>query len=104
MSSRLHRTDRWCGIGRVAYLARDEPSTPSKILQAGLGIQTDTFFVLLTILSWTLWKSRRSSVRVSRVFMSLFVIARLAVYLRTCSAWLKPGASCSRGVRCRTIL
>ena len=68
----------------VAYSNRENPTTPNKILLAGLAFQVFTFAVFLFVLSWTLWRARQSPVTVSHSFLAALVVSTLAVYLRTC--------------------
>jgi hypothetical protein len=68
----------------VAYSNRKNPTTPNNILLAGLAFQVFSFAVFLTVLSWTLWKARNSTVKVSHYFLAALIVATLAVYLRTC--------------------
>lgn len=68
----------------VAYSNGEDPTTPNHILLAGLAFQVFTFAVFLAVLVWTLWRARRSSVKVSRSFLGALLVATLAVYLRTC--------------------
>jgi hypothetical protein len=68
----------------VAYSNRKNPTTPNNILLAGLAFQVFSFAVFLVVLSWTLWKARKSPVKVNHGFLAALIIATLAVYLRTC--------------------
>ena len=68
----------------VAYSNGEDPTTPNNILLAGLAFQVFSFAVFLVVLSWTLWKARKSPVKVNRGFLAALIIATLAVYLRTC--------------------
>ncbi|KAF2424947.1 RTA1 like protein [Tothia fuscella] len=72
---------------------RQDPTTPNNILLAGLAFQVFTFFIFLILTSIFLWKSRHATgVRekhnsprgVKKSFLVAFVVATLAVYLRTC--------------------
>ncbi|KAK6401082.1 hypothetical protein LTR81_023735 [Elasticomyces elasticus] len=68
----------------VAYSNQKDPTTPSNILLAGLSIQLASFAVFLVVLAWTLFRSKRSPVSVSWVFLTTLIVATLAVYFRTC--------------------
>ncbi|KAK4890731.1 hypothetical protein LTR27_010550 [Elasticomyces elasticus] len=68
----------------VAHSNQKDPKTPSIILLAGLGIQVASFAEFLVVLRWTLIRSKRSPVTVSKVFLTTLVVATVAVYLRTC--------------------
>lgn len=68
----------------VAYSNQKDPTTPNNILLAGLAFQVFSFAVFLIVLAWTLWKARKSSVKVARSFLAALIVATLAVYLRTC--------------------
>ncbi|TKA70048.1 hypothetical protein B0A55_07905 [Friedmanniomyces simplex] len=68
----------------VAYSGQKDPTAPSHILLAGLALQVFSFALFLFILAWTLLRSRRSQMSVSRVFLTTLIVATLALYLRTC--------------------
>src|ERR1700761_1900274 len=61
----------------VAYSNHKNPTTPNNILLAGLSFQVFSFAVFLVVLSWTLWKARRSPVKVSHSFLAALIVATL---------------------------
>jgi hypothetical protein len=72
---------------------RKDPTTPNNILLAGLSIQVFSFFIFLVLTGMFLWRARHatgvmekhnSPRGVKRSFLVAFVVATLAVYLRTC--------------------
>ena len=68
----------------VAYSNEKDPTTPSNILLAGLSAQLASFTIFLVVLGWTLLRARQSSAKVSPVFLTMLIVASLAIFLRTC--------------------
>lgn len=68
----------------TAYSNRKDPTDYNTILFSGLCVQVVSFAMFLIVLAWILIKSRSSAQRVGRGFLVAFVVAALAVYLRTC--------------------
>jgi len=67
-----------------SYPKNRDPTPYNNILLAGLAIQVFSFALFLAILAYIFWKARSSPVKVHKNFLGAFVIATLAVYLRTC--------------------
>ncbi|KAG9654360.1 RTA1 like protein, partial [Aureobasidium melanogenum] len=68
----------------TAYSNREDPTDYNTILFSGLCFQVFSFALFLIVLVCILVKSRSSVHSVSRRFLVAFVVAALAVYLRTC--------------------
>jgi len=68
----------------TAYSNKKNPRIYNHILLAGLAFQVFSFALFLAILSCIFWRARVSPVKVDKYFLGAFVIATLAVYLRTC--------------------
>ncbi|KAH0166673.1 RTA1 like protein, partial [Aureobasidium melanogenum] len=68
----------------TAYSDRKDPTNYNTILFSGLCFQVFSFALFLIVLVWILVKARSSVHSVSCRFLVPFVVAALAVYLRTC--------------------
>lgn len=68
----------------TAYSNREDPTDYNTILFSGLCVQVVSFALFLIVLVCILVKARSSIHSVSRRFLVAFVVAALAVYLRTC--------------------
>lgn len=68
----------------TAYSNRKDPTDYNTILFSGLCVQVVSFALFLIVLVCILVKARSSVHRVGRGFLVAFVVAALAVYLRTC--------------------
>lgn len=72
---------------------RQDPTTPNNILLAGLAFQVFSFLIFLALTGVFLWRARHatgvmekhnSPRGVKKTFLVAFIVATLAVYLRTC--------------------
>lgn len=68
----------------TSYSNQRDPTTANNILLGGLAFQVFCFGVFLIILGLTLYRARRSPVKVATSFLVALVIGTLAIYLRTC--------------------
>ncbi|KAI9892129.1 MAG: hypothetical protein M1814_001835 [Vezdaea aestivalis] len=67
----------------VAESNRNDPTTANNILLIGLAVQVFAFFVFLVLLSVFLFKVRKMSRSTMMPFTIAYIIAALAIYLRT---------------------